>query len=540
VASAIDRGQDAFERQEWGEAYAELRAAEAEGALAPEDLERLGAAAYLTGRDDESEEFWNRAHQGALQAEDAAHAARCAFWLAFTLFFRGEAARSAGWVTRGERVLDDANLECAERGLLLIPAAIMALATGDASAAYERFSRVARIGERFRDPHATTVGRLGSGQGLIALGRTIEGVALLDEAMVAVTTAEVSPVAVGILYCAVLGTCSDIFDIRRAHEWTTALTRWCDSQPDLVPYRGQCLVHRSEVLQLHGEWPDAADEAARACERLLGHRALGAAHYQHAELDRLRGEFAAAEASYRAASECGQEPQPGLAQLRLAQGRLDAARASITRVLDAAPDRLARAKLLPAYVEIMLAAGETDAARAAGDELAGLAVDLDAPFLRSVAAHARGAVLLADGDARAASDALLQACRGWRDLEAPYEAARARALLALAYRAIGDEEAAGMEFDAASNAFAELGAIPDAARVEQLRGSATVAAAGGLTGRELQVLALLATGRSNHEMAMELSISDHTVRRHLQNIFTKLGVSSRAAATAYAFQHDLV
>ena len=422
---ALDRGRDAYQREAWASAADELAAAADESPLEAADLERLSIAAHLAGRADDSAAACEQAHHAYLREDNPERAAQCAFWRSMALVFRGETARAGGWVARGQRLVDEHGLDGPAHGYLLLPSAFQALfGGGGPAAAYAIFEQATAVGERTGERDLVALGRHGLGQSLIMRGDVASGVALLDEVMTAVTAGEVGPIASGLIYCAVIETCHDIYDFRRAREWTAALSAWCAAQPELVPYRGQCLVHRSEVLQQSGDWPDAMQEARLACEQLSTptvQPALGRAMYQVAELHRLRGEADEAEVAYRRASEYGHHPQPGLALLRVNQGRLDAAATAIRSAADEAPDQLNRAPLLAACVEITLAAGDVAAARAAADELTDIATDVAVPVLSTMAAHARGAVLLAEGDPRAALDAL---ARGRRGLARPAGAVR--------------------------------------------------------------------------------------------------------------------
>jgi DNA-binding CsgD family transcriptional regulator len=542
VAEEIERGRKAFAEQEWADALVHLAAAAEDSPLEIDDLERQAAAAYLAGRADESVELWATAHRDCTQRADVARAARCAFWLAFILLNRGELARGGGWVDRAQRLLDEGGVDCVEHGYLRYCTALRQVFEGDVVAAHAGFGAAVEIGARFNDPQLTTLARIGEGRCLIYLGETAKGVALLDEAMVAVGAKEVSPIAAGDAYCTVIDGCHELFDVRRAWEWTTALSRWCEAQPQLVMYRGDCFVHRAEIMHLHGEWSDAMDELDKALARLadpVGSRELGAAFYLRGELHRLRGEFEDAAQAYRQANELGREPQPGLALLRLAQGRVEAAMAAIRRVLEEAGDPISRSRVLGPYVEIALAAGDVQAANAAADELSAIASDLDSPLLQAVAESATGSVLLAENKPQDALALLRHAWMGWRALEAPYEAARARIPIALACRALGDVEGAEMELDAARSVFEGLAAAPDVGRVVEMSQGAP-RAPGGLTAREAEVLSLIATGKTNRAIATELVISEKTVASHVSHIFTKLDLTSRAAATAYAYEHDLV
>jgi DNA-binding CsgD family transcriptional regulator len=411
---------------------------------------------------------------------------------------------------------------------------------GGAETVYQTFIDAADIAARFDDSDAAALARLCRGYCLVLQGRIPEGTAFLDEVMVAVTAGEVTPLLAGIVYCQVIALCQTIFDVRRASQWTEALTRWCDAQPDLVPFRGNCLIHRCEILQLQGAWADAHESARRACEWLAGPPAwdtLASAYYQLGEIQRLRGELVEAEESYRQAGLNGRDPEPGLSLLRLDQGRVDLARRALRRALDEAEDPVTRSSLLPAYVEVMLEAGDAGAARAAADELAVVAAQFDTTFLHALVAQAFGAVLLAEGDATSALRKLREAFRSWSDLKAPHQAARVRMLIGVACEALGDTAGARLEFEAARGVLEELGAGPQLNRLARV---ADVALRGALSRRESEVLVLVAAGKSNRMIATELVISEKTVARHLSNIFAKLSLSSRAEATAYAFKHGLV
>jgi DNA-binding CsgD family transcriptional regulator len=540
-SQALDRGRESFARHAWGDAYACLSAADRETPLQGEDLERLAYAAYLTGRDADSEGLLTRAHQACLGRGDPEGAARCAFWLGFALLNSGDFARGGGWIARAQRVLGE-RPECVVHGYLLMPAGIRRVMEGDASGAYTLFCQATDIGRRFADVNLIAMALHGTGRALIRLERVAEGMELLDEAMTAVTAGDVSPIAAGDIYCSVIEACHEIFDLRRAHEWTAALDRWCASQTGLVRFRGQCLLRRAELLQLHGAWPDAMDEVKRACNCLAEppQRARGAAFYQWAELLRLRGEFAKAEDMYREAALSGRNPQPGLSLLRLAQGQVEVAATAIRNALDEGKDRRVRFRMLGAYVEIMLAANDVAAGRAGADELKTIAAALDAPFLRAVSMHARGAALLGEGDARSALATLREATTAWDLVEAPYEIARTRVLIARASEQLGDVDSADIEYEAARRAFRQLGATPDLTAMGADSPKRNLASASGLSARELEVLRCLVTGKTNRAIAGDLYISEKTVARHVSNIFSKLGLSSRAGATAYAYKHHLV
>jgi len=534
MESALALARTAYERHAWREAYDGFSALLE--SLAVDDLERLAVSAYLVGINPASDDAWTRAHQTRLGSGDVLGAIRCAFWLAFRLVNAFDRPEGNGWIARIERLVEPASPDSIEAGRLAYLRGLRAAFEGDLDTAATDLARSAEIASLWLDDELAALARLSLGRVRIFLGEITPGVRLLDEAMLVVQSAALSPIAIGDSYCTAIDACYDLFDVQRGQAWTRGLTDWCARQPDLVPFAGVCQVHRSEFLQLEGAWVEAMAQAGLARARLaqpFRQLPYGAAVYQQGELHRLLGEFGEAEACYREASSAGRDPQPGLALLRLRQHRREAAAQAIDRALAEAEDPIARSWLLDAYVEIMLANDRVVDAKSGAAELAAVASGLTSPMLHAVARRASGALRLAEDDPRGALGDLRKASDGFRDLAAPYEAARCAVLIGRARRSLGDDEGARLETDQARATFDRLGARPD-----------LVALAGDrpaqLTAREQQVLRLVAAGHTNRSIGAELGLSERTVDRHMSNIFTKLGVSSRAAATASAYESDLL
>lgn len=543
---ALAAGRAAVAAGDWVTAFARLSAADDAGQLAAADLEELARAARLAGHYEAGDAAWERAHRAYLDQGLPDRAARAAWWLAMALLQEGEHARGGAWLGRAAEVLDHHGLQTVERGYLLIPAALRSLGAGEPEEAADLCAQAERFAREHRDVDLLALARLGQGQAAAASGRLAEAVRFFDQAMLAVTGGEVSPVPAGIIYCAVIESCMDFCDVARAEEWTRALTAWCEAQPGLVPFQGQCLIRRAEIMQLRGAWNDAAAAANEAYDRFVaaGDPAAGAALYVRAELARLRGDVDEAEEAYRGAARYGHDPHPGLALLRLASGDVDRALAASQRVVGEDAGRWSRVRVLTAHVEIALAANEVAGARAAVEELRSLADQHPAPMLEAALHTADGAVHLAEGHAVVAERLLRRAFSTWLDIGAPLDAARVRVDLGTACRRMGDIDTAELEWEQARAVFEELGAATCTEALDAAVAGASPAprpaSAAGLTGRELEVLAEVATGKTNREIAEALVISEKTVSRHLENIFTKIDVASRAAATAYAYEHDLV
>lgn len=539
----LARGRRYYAQRAWGDAYRALSLADQAAPLKAADLELLATTAYLIGRDDDYLQGLERAYEAYLTSGERLPAVRCAVWVSMRLHFRGEIGRAKGWLGRAQRLLKPEDRDCAERGHLMLMAVDQHLAAGDSDAASSRAADAAAIGERCDDAELVAIARHLQGRALIQQGKIEDGLALLDEAMLAVTTKEMSPIVSGLIYCSLIEACQEACALSRAREWTLALHHWCERQRQLVAFTGICRVHRAEIMRMTGAWGDAVEEARQAFERCLhagNQRAAAAAMYQQAEVHRLRGEYAAAEEAYRRASEGGREPQPGLALLRLAQGRTEAAASAIRSVLSGAVDRLQRTRLLAASVEILLAGGDLSEADDACRELEHIARELDADVIVAMTAESRGSVELAKGNAEAAIGALRRAFELWQRVGAPYASARVRAMIAMASRSLGDEDGAELALDAARVVFRQLGAAPDLARCDPPIENAGMRRTHQLTARELEVLRLVAAGKTNKAIAAELRLSEKTIDRHMSNIFDKLDVPSRAAATAFLYERKLI
>lgn len=536
----VERAQAALARHDWPAVYAMLTSADGPE---PDDaavLETLADAAWWLSKLDECIAARERAYSRFDAEGDVRGAARTAIHLYSDHTFKGRSAVAGGWLQRARRLLDGLP-ECVEHGMLLVHEAEVANSVGDLERALEKAERAAEIGRRLCDRDLEADGLQCSGRLLISLGRPADGLALFDEAMLWAVEGRLGPFATGKVYCSLISACDELGDFQRAAEWTEAGGQWAQNHPFAV-FPGLCRVHRAEVLRLKGDWAQAEEEAKRAYTELCDVNVFnaGSAFYEIGEIRRRLGDFDAAEEAYRRADELGRQPQPGLPFLRLAQGKVDVAMSSISTALaEATWDRLARAKLLPAQVEIAVTAGNLPAATAAADELEEIAERYATPWLRAVADLARGRLDLIAGNPEAASGALRRALHHWQTLDLPFEVASTRVLLGSASRSVGDAEGAAALFEAAAAIFERLGANADAARARELREGGS-SLPDGLTAREAEVLRLVSSGRTNKQVAGELFLSEKTVARHLSNIFDKIGVSTRAGATAYAFEHNLI
>lgn len=534
----LERGRRGYQQRTWREAHDSLRQADSREPLAGSDLEKLAISAFMIGSEMGFIDAIARAHHAYAADGSSLAAIRSAAWAGLGHLQRGEVGPATGWFRRATRLLEHEDDDAVEHGYPMIPVVISATLRGDFDEAAELAGEVVKMAQQHGDIDLFSLASCERGRAVIRGGRPAEGLPLLDDAMITVTTGDVSPMVAGVVYCSVIEGCHEAFAMERADEWTDALVRWCDTQTDLVQFTGRCHIHRAEMLQFHGAWSEAVEAAHRSRTRMeeLDDQGSARAWMRLAELHRVCGRLPEAEEAYRETARKGGNPQPGLALLRLAQGDTSAAVTAIRRTLAETPRPLDRARLLPASVEIHLAADETADAHTAAEELAAIARDSVAPHLKALAALATGVVALHDGDPMTALTPLRRANAIWHELDAPYEAARARCAIARACEELGDHDTAAFELARARETFETLGAILDLARIN----SESVPAPSGLTEREIEVLRLVAAGSTSKQVADSLYLSPKTIDRHLSNIFTKLDVRSRTAAVAFAYEHGLI
>ncbi len=541
--SGLEAARAALGRWDWAEA---LRVADGAGAGAgattgaaeADRLDIVAEASWWLGRLDECIEARKRAYALYEPRGDRERAGQCAVWLYEHYQMKAKPAIAGGWLRRARRALE-AETGCVAFGNLLLREAEMAHGSGDLEGAAALARDALALGRDLGSADLEAEALQAAGRVLIDAGRQSEGLGHLDEAMLSAVEGRLCPYTTGKVYCSLISACEQLGDLRRAAEWTDATLRWSEHHP-LAMWPGLCRVHRATLLQLRGDWTAAEREARRACDELGGFHVPNAAagYVEIGEIRRRLGDLDGAEAAFAKAEElCGRR-SAGLALVRLAQRRLDAATAIITAMLaEQTWDRLARARLLPACVQIAVATGDLDGAATAADELDGIAADVDSPAIAAAALSTRGRLQLAMGQHSAACTTLQDALRQWQQLEVPYEIATVRLLLGQACRNCGDEDGASRSLAQAAAIFDRLGAALDARHTRDFTTSPSFPA--GLTAREAAVLSLVASGRTNREVAAVLHLSERTVARHVSNIFTKAGVTSRTAATAFAYENNL-
>ena len=532
--------RSSYARRDWPGAYRALNVARQQGELDTEDLHSLADAAWWLGLIKETLTISETCYRRFLEEGRPRRAAMNALDVGFSWILRGELVIGSGWLSRARQLLAD-QPACAEQVFLTWLDATEALETGDLDSALVAARQMQEAGPRFASPTLTSLGLVTEGMVEIRRGSVKRGFALLDEAMLPVLAGEVQPEWAGNIYCQLMAVCHDLADFGRARQWTAATERWCEGLSSAVMFVGVCRMHRLQLMQISGQWAQAEVEASVACHELaeLNVSVVGEAHYQLAELCRLRDDLQAADEEYRRAAELGRDPQPGLALLRLARGQAAQALTDLDVALaESRAEPFRRARLLLAHADVALALGDLAAAARTSAELATIADRYPTPGFAAWARHVRGAVAVAEGHASDAMPDLTAALTAYDRLDAPYQAASVRLLVAQAYDLLGETEAAQAERSAAVARFERLGARLQLRLLDEAGSTARRPA--GLTAREVEVLGRVAEGGSTRQIAAELFLSEKTVSRHLANIYLKLGVSSRTAAAAWAHQHGLV
>jgi DNA-binding CsgD family transcriptional regulator len=530
----LERARAAYAACQWDEAYDGFASVVAGDAVSTEDLAAQADAAWWLGRTDESLDLYEAVYRRSADRGEPS-AARLAVETGFLWLVRGEETVASGWFARADRLLRD-RPEGVEHGYLQHLAVLELLETGRFEDAASLARRICELGRRHDDATLCALAQVLEGVAAVRGGDLDSGLAAIDEAMLAVRSGAVDRSWAGNLYCQLMSLFLELADLQRARAWTEATERWCRQHSHAAMFTGICRVHRAQLLHLEGALQDAERSAAQACRDLadMNVDAVAAAHYELGELRRRRGDLAGAERSYVRAHELGRDPQPGMALVRLAQGRPTAARRAVEAALTATDQPLRRVPLLTAQTTIADHLGDAEQAGRAADELFTIAERFASPGLVAAARQAAGTARLLAGEADRALPLLREAQGRWRDLDVRGEAATVQLAVARALDAVGDADSAERERSLATEVLTGLGIVTSTGQSGGRRDTA------GLTPREREVLALVATGDTNAGIASRLVLSERTVERHLSNVFRKLGVSSRTEAARFAFVNGLV
>jgi class 3 adenylate cyclase len=482
MIDTLETARDALARHAWTEALEGFSAADKDGDLSTTDLELLSTAAWWSGRPDESTEALERAYAHHVEAGRKLDAARVALELVYRAFQRLAAPVGAGWLARAERLLES-EPESPVHAALLCYEALGALLSSRFTEGIAIADRAMEVARRQGSPDALFTAMVFKGTALVASGDWKDGLALIDEAAAAAASGELDLRVASDIFCHTMAACRDIGDLERAGQWADESERWMRRQ-SVGGYPGVCRVHRAELKMLHGRWSEAEQDARQACDELERYRLLPGIGYAHNAIGEIRlrmGDLDGAAEAFDRAYEYGHDAQPGLALLQLARGEVAEARRSLDRALgpttssEGPSDRATRARLLPALVDVALAAGDLDTAGRAVDELDGIARDFGRPLFEAGALTARGEVLLHEERPAEAEPLLGRSWRLWQQTDLPYEAARARLRYAEALAAGGDPDTARRDLRAARSVFERLGARLDLDRVDALLGDGPAA-----------------------------------------------------------------
>jgi DNA-binding NarL/FixJ family response regulator len=526
--------RDAYARGDWRAAYDHFGRAVKAAELSTDDLSSFGMAAWRLGHGRESIRLSEEAFNRLVAENDTKTAAMKAADVALQWLNGGDQTITRVWVNRARRLLESSPEDEAFAYLLYVDSQI-ALIEGQFDAGVQRAEELVEFVSRRNSPGLTALGLTASGLSKLPFARTSEALAELDEAMMPVLAGQVPVDWAGDIYCAVIHECYRLGDMSRMKTWTTAMDKWREG-PDVAAswYGTTCEIHKWQLLSATADYRELEQRLVDALSVIEDFHVgtSGEGHYELGDIRRRMGDVDGARAAFAKAREIGFEPLPGEALLKCQLGDDAAAWSDLQMRFDAEEDEISRIRFLPAAIEISLARNRVDEADRCCRMLEEGAEKFDSPGFRAWAKHARGAVLVKQGSPAEALPFLQDALRRYRSTQRRYEMAQVYEWMSRAHEATGQSADAADDRANAESIYRQLGAKQTQATNAEVPG--------GLTKREVEVLALIAAGASNRDVAKQLFISEKTVGRHLANIFVKLDVSSRTAAAAWAHENRVL